>query len=298
MNYLLLKNARHIYAHIYEHVIAARLTEYIIHNKLLRILDVNFWASAEDDNIIFDITEGLRKPMNMLSRAVIEENETLKAVETISCESQRHYRIVDGRMLVDKMNTINSQDWSDVNTMSAKKTAYEEDVHHCESLEFQKATPSDFSHFMFLYTLPEKYDKLRPVAAYVFQVIALSQIDLFYANHACFDGGDEWNSWGKYTGYLHYLVFHKNIISEKELILEHTNNLKEIVEEHGLHNKLIKYLRSTKIEEMYFTPGTINEYSGYIVGREGWRQLATRENVATILNNMKIEIKEINETHN
>lgn len=287
--HVIYKTASHIYGHIFEHALYGRIRKYLLQNKALITLSETCGAWTEDDLVIFSLSENIFAKINDFSELQFSNSEIENALKEISCEYKRTFSVKNIDDLRKNINKIRQEKWVDLNKSNAKKIIYEENILSCPEISFSRNRK--LKHFNDIYvelSLDEKYQNERPFAMYIFSEILEILSAHLYEKYSCYQSNDYWNEWDDYTGFG--FVFTFDISFDADEIREYIiSQIKEQLKNENFMIDLIKYLVNTENSDKYFSWDDLQKNARFIVGDEGWRNLATKPSFAKISDNIKIE---------
>lgn len=294
---LVTKKSPHIYGHIYEHLFCNRFNNSALASKKICPIEYLTLGYTDDDNIIIGLEGFSRWSFYKNQKTPFSIDEIKIAIDQISAEYKREYVIKDENLLISEINNLSSKKWQNIRTLLPQKSTYEKDIYHSKSLDFKPKNKNNFVDFVISYELSKKFSDLSPLAVYIFGALQLTINDLFYKNYGCFDFLAEYSPHNPFPQdpalrQINGLTFHKSTFqTNKAFRAVFDQYLDEVINDFRLIEKLTKYLQKTSVIDMNFSYQDINDYTGWLVGKKGWRKLATTENIEIILKNMQITTK-------
>lgn len=292
--------------HIYEHLIITLFEKKAYDKGFLRGVDYDWNAETYDGIVSVSISTDKSRLLTIYKDVLFNSNiideDVRKAVNEISCEYNSPFDC-DFNRLREEIIILNDIKWIENNyfliTKPIKETGWS--INNSPIISFGKTKKTEFDLFSFVYNFKNIDFELKPLAMYIAQFLALSQIDALYNRtpelEACYDKKDEWAEWQfesgtDLVGYAHYLsIFSKQKKSSTTLRQIFYRNYDEIIKK-GFVEKLVRFLASeSRNQYKYFNTKEMVKNSGALIGKKWYKKYCSVENIKTLLKNMEITVK-------
>ena len=137
-----------------------------------------------------------------------------------------------------------------------------------------------------------EYD-LQPLAIYVIQALALTQINLLYEKiKECYDAGDEWAEYQNLVAYSHNIRIPKSSQLSIEMLRDIEIKNRNIIKTSNFEKKLVDYVLSqSTLERPYFSNSVMFANSYQVIGKKGWENISTIKNVELLLDKINVTVE-------
>ena len=283
-----------VLGHVYEHAIANLLEDTLYARGLLPVLDYRLDAYTHDGIVILfiDFNDGslVDSIPTILQTAELSAESIKVAVVQVSCEYER-LATFEPSALFAEIRQLHALPWSTrddfVRTKPITDAARELVSAH---LSYGRYSPKSFAEYSIVYELKDCPFELKPIAVYVIQMLAISQLRLMNESvKYCYDIGDEWVKYQDLVGYTHSFRIPKNQdITLEEFTALEIKQRRSILEQDFVHRLSDYILRDAQADYPYFTTSVMFANSYQIIGKKGWQEIVTEQNVRDILHNVTI----------
>ncbi len=292
--------------HIYEHLLMSSLEKKAYDKGFLRGVDYSIRGETYDGIVLIAINTNISRLLTefketLLKLEIVDKN-IYKAINEICCEYSSSFKC-DFNLLKRELTKFNKLKWLENDNFIITNPITEAgwSIKDSSIISFNKTKKTDFDMFSFVYNFKNIDFELKPLAVYLAQFLALSQIDALYNRtpeiEACYDQKDEWAEWqfehgNNIVGYAHYMsFFSRQKMSVKKLEQVFNRNYKEIISKNFV-KKLVEFLLIESCSNhRYFCQKEMVKNSGAIIGKKWFKKYCSTENINTLLDNLEVIIE-------
>ena len=293
-------------AHIYEHVIARWIINYMFDNDQMLVADYDFWAHTYGTTLFLETRFQTNAAHDTFAHALASVNDIditpdmiERAASECSCEFSRPLIRLDDTFSTH-IARLHRQPWrplSEFTHQQANSSSSVNTVFEYPGIRLGRKYRPSFTATILEYSVRKEVYANRPdlkaLTVLITQAIALNQINLLTKQFVCYDAGDEWAEGSQIVGYRTLLVFpRKHAPSQSELRQAYDQNLKLLIE-HNFVKKLSNLLQHRYADESwhYFDRRTLNDIvGGVVIGPKGWREVGTHDNIAKIIDALDVTL--------
>lgn len=297
-NKIYIKQAEtHVAGHVFELVVVNFIQKQLLDSGYLKLLDYRLWAYTDDGIVQIRFETQHQTALVEFEKSIqlveVSEESVRIALEQVSCEHQRlpNFKMTDLLEEVKKTNSIKWVEYDDYShSAPIQKQAL---ILASKSGKFGRKSPKDFREYTLVYEIKDCPFNLKPLAVYVILALALNQIiKLYKKTGGCYDFSDEWAEYQKLVGYAHYLRVpeksHPILDNLQKTELAHR---KEILG-HNFIEKLNNYIQhQTLTDNHYFRLSEMYAYSHQYIGKSGWKEINTKDNIQTVLRLLTVKVE-------
>ncbi len=293
---LIKQSAFHSVGHIYEHIIADKINDFFMVQRYAPLLDYELNANTYDGIIVISV-EAAHETMitgllSILESVRIDSDDITAAVNQISSEYERLVQY-DVPELLDEVHELHTLPWT-MREDFLRSNPINDDARELNSklIQFSNTSPHSFAEFSVTYRVKECPFDLKPLAVYLLQALALSEINVMVQRiRNCYDSGDEWAEYQDLVGYSHkFRMLKKDMYSIDELRSIEAG-FREVILTSEFSRRLKNYLTEHAADPIpYFNTKNLYAYSYQVIGHRGWKDIVSDNNIDTILKKLDVEI--------
>ncbi len=300
MNYskTLIKQANTgVCGHIYEHAIVDIINKSLFDDGILKLLDYQLDARAYDGIVVLSFgsnnQDTIDKIKSIAQSSIISKDGIESAIVQVSCEYER-LPFFNTTAINDEIQQIHEQKWADYDSFTATSPITElARSMKCSSGHFGHKSPNDFLEHSIIYRIDDCEYDLQPLAIYVIQALALTQINLLYEKiKECYDAGDEWAEYQNLVAYSHNIRIPKSSQLSIEMLRDIEIKNRNIIKSSNFEKKLVDYVLSqSTLDHPYFSNSVMFANSYQVIGKKGWENISTIKNVELLLDKINVTVE-------
>lgn len=293
-------------AHVYEHVAATHIDTYMRQHDQLLLVDYDSWGKTYGTSCFIETrfhTEEsahvFHEALENLTKTTFNAETVLHAAQSCACEYERPLTHIDEGLTIT-MNELNSMPWKTAQEFTfeqAQDTSSVNTTFKDKNIQYDEHAPESFEELIIEYGIPERVfagqPALKALGVVVVQALALNIIRIATDITPSYDTGDEWNEGAQNVMYRHYQRYNTEslptIASAKK---SHNESVQALIKK-GIASKITRVIQENYANESlrYFDTQTLNNITGGIImGGQGWKDVATKENVELLLNSVQTAI--------
>lgn len=294
----LFKTTTHIdLGHVYEHIYAAALHDFLFNKGLYAYLDFDIDARTYYKGIIFVDIYLYTPAAERYEDAVgaFEPDIDTKALNIatmqVMAEKTSAIKLQDATIRDIILRELQAQPWAtydmleSIDTRTIKKRT--------DGLILEHHDPRRFAKLVMTITNQDA-DNLRAELMPLYYFVSLllrKNLDEPVANAThCYSKGDTFRAKGNSVSCRNIFTIGKKHATDLSTQVTVTEEVLASVRNNGFVEKIVAFLRDTRMSRQFGAPNYDGQIDGpgIILGREGWKKIATTENVREALRSLTI----------